>query len=396
MSYVATRVKERIRNDYIEKVGAKRGFKLPTVKELASHYDVSLPTIGKAIEILAAEGAISKRRGSGIYIEELPPANGGDRRIKELRVGYVAGILQDTVSFQLLEGIEKVVSKKSAILELARSRWDIKEERAQILAMRNRGCQGVVLFPNAIRTLAADDYLSSELQDFNIVVADLYQPWMKRTHVIFDNVAAGYRMTKSLIEAGRTRIVFLVPEIGFISRSLQDRMEGYKKALAEFGRSNSECIVRFESINDPSLKYFFEGITRVISADIAADALILPFDAYVPVAIKFLRVKGYRIPDDILLVGFDNTATGRTEDWPTTNPDFTFMGERAAELLFDRLEGKTTDLSEVVLPVPILCAPHRGDIHEHESSQADIDRIVSCRPIGINTNPFSEKTGQSS
>jgi DNA-binding LacI/PurR family transcriptional regulator len=330
MSYVATRVKERIRADYIGKVGAKRGFKLPTVKELASHYDVSLPTIGKAIEILATEGAITKRRGSGIYIEELPPANGRDGYIKELRVGYVAGILQDSVSFQLLEGVEKVVSKKFAILELARSRWDIKEERSQILAMRNRGCQGVVLFPNAIRTSAEEDYLSNELQDFNIVVVDLYQFWMKRTRVLFDNVTAGYQMTKSLLEAGRTHIAFLVPEFGFVARSLRDRIDGYKKARAEFGMNDSERIVSFKSINDPSLKYFIEGITNVVSSDSKTDAIILPFDAYVPVAIKFLRKNGYRVPEDILLAGFDNAAAGRTEDWPTTNPDFTFMGQRAA------------------------------------------------------------------
>jgi hypothetical protein len=57
------------------------------------------------------------------------------------------------------------------------------------------------------------------------------------------------------------------------------------------------------------------------------------------------------------------------------------------------MEGKTTDLLEVVLPVPVLSPPLCGDIHEHDSSQADIDRIASCNPIGINNNPFSEKTG---
>jgi DNA-binding LacI/PurR family transcriptional regulator len=381
MSQVATRVKNQIKTDYINIVGVRKGFKLPTVKELASRYEVSLPTIGKAVEILAAEGVVTKRRGSGIYIEELPPVSTQIKGVKEKRIGFVAGILHDQIAFQLLEGIERVVRQNGAILELAKSEWNIEEERAQIISMKNRGCEGVVLFPNALRTQG--DYLAKELLDFNIVVVDLYKPEMKRPHVIFDNVTATYQLTKSLIQSGRKKIVLLKAGTNYIGRSVQDRIIGYKKALAEAGRNNLEYILSFEEINDIGMQNYFNALTKLISSEVNADAIILPCDSSVPLAIRFLRAKGYKVPEDVMLIGFDNNANGRTEDWPTTNPDFRFMGERAAELIFDRLHGTSEGYVEIVLPVPLLYAPSISDFHSDVRSV--IDKAVSCNPVGIKT-----------
>ncbi|HBG25624.1 MAG: hypothetical protein A2Y10_01225 [Planctomycetes bacterium GWF2_41_51] len=382
MTNVTAVLQKKIRTDYV--VGVKKGQKLPTVKELASRYNVSSPTVGKAIEILAAEGAVTKRRGSGIYVEELPPVNTQIKGIKEKRIGFVASVLHDHISFQLLEGIEKVVREKGAILELAKSEWNIEEEKSQILSMKNRGCEGVVLFPNTQRPQGAEDYLARELLDFNIVVVDLYKPDMKRPHIIFDNVTATYQLTKSLIQSGRKKIAMLKAGTNYISRSVQDRVIGYKKAFAEAGKSDLEYVLSFDDINDTGMQNFFNALTKLVSSEINADAIILPYDNYVPLAIRFLRAKGYKVPEDVILIGFDNAANGRTEDWPTTNPDFKFMGERAAELIFDRLDGKSEGSIEIVLPVPVLYAPSISEFHS--DVRAVIDKAVSYNPTGIKNN----------
>lgn len=383
MSQVATRIKNQIKTDYI--VGIGRGLKLPTVKQLASRYEVSLPTIGKAVEILATEGVVTKRRGSGIYVEELPPMSTQMQGIKERRIGFVSSILHDHIAFQLLEGIERVVRKRGAILELAKSEWNVEEERTQIVSMKNRGCEGVVLFPNAQRPQQdTGDYLSKEMLDLNIVVVDLYNPNMKRPHIIFDNVTAAYQLTKSLMQSGRKKIAMLKAGVNYITRSVQDRMLGYKKALAEAGKSDLEYVLSFEGVNDTGMQNYFNALTKLISSEVNADSIILPFDSYVPLAIRFLRAKGYKVPEDVILTGFDNSADGRTEDWPTTNPDFKFMGERAAELIFDRLDGKSEGSVEIVLPVPLLYTPSISDFHS--DVRAAIDKAVSYSPVGIKNN----------
>jgi LacI family transcriptional regulator len=74
---------------------------------------------------------------------------------------------------------------------------------------------------------------------------------------------------------------------------------------------------------------------------------------------------GLRVPDDLSVVGFDNTAESLYTTPPLTSVDQSVaaMGARAAELLIQRVEGKElpNDLHE--LPTRLIvrdsCAPPR-------------------------------------
>src|SRR3978361_1338775 len=46
----------------------ERGTRLPSEKELATHYDVSAPTIREAIRALSATSLVEARHGSGTYV----------------------------------------------------------------------------------------------------------------------------------------------------------------------------------------------------------------------------------------------------------------------------------------------------------------------------------------
>ena len=55
----------------------KAGERLPGMHELRKRFDVSINTIGAALDILASAGLVDKRRGSGVYVRE----GGGRRRM---------------------------------------------------------------------------------------------------------------------------------------------------------------------------------------------------------------------------------------------------------------------------------------------------------------------------
>jgi len=184
------------------------------------------------------------------------------------------------------------------------------------------------------------------------------------------------------VQTGLKKITFLKAGLQGTSRSLGDRVIGYQKALKEAGRSHLEYILPFDEVNDISMQKFFAAMNHLMS-DIKTDAIIMPYDGYVALGIRYLRAHGYRVPEDVILIGFDNTAEGRTEDWPTTNPDFSVMGERAAELLLDQTEGASKNFVEIVLPVPIIHALSNDEVSSGLSTM--IDKVVSNNPIGVKT-----------
>lgn len=65
------RATDRILADLKERIvsgAARRGSKLPTERELAARYSVSVPTVREAIRGLAAGGFVQVRHGSGTYV----------------------------------------------------------------------------------------------------------------------------------------------------------------------------------------------------------------------------------------------------------------------------------------------------------------------------------------
>jgi GntR family transcriptional regulator of arabinose operon len=347
-------LKVRIHSDYLDTGKWSVGSKLPTIKELANQYGVSAPTIGKAVELLAAEGWLTKRRGSGLYVTR--PSKGlstsGSQEV--LRIGYLAHDLSSLLAHRALEGVARVVNNHNGILELA-GNWQIEGERRQIELMRARGIQGVVLYPAFTRPVN-DEYLGREFRDFPIVVIDLYEPGMKRPHVVFDNFSAGRDMVRYLLKRGRRDIAFIKLDYMNLFRSVDDRVAGYRQALKEADLPFiPERLVSFEHREDHDGFKLPEVLDRLLGLTPRPNAIILPWDEVVPLAINHLRARGISVPEDIMVAGFDNLPlNNHLERWPTTNPDFYRMGERATEILVDRIASRNLEPSESMLSCPVI------------------------------------------
>jgi GntR family transcriptional regulator of arabinose operon len=353
---MSNNLKERIRSDYLIAGKLHVGSKLPTIRELASQYSVSPPTIGKAVELLTEEGWLNKRQGSGLYVarpsDETPSSSGQS----SLRIGYMAHDLSSFLAHRALEGVARVVNNHNGFLELS-SNWSVEGERRQVELMRTRGIQGVVLYPALSRT-GNDEYLGREFRDFPIVVIDLYEPDMKRPHVVFDNFSAGRDMVRYLLKQGRKEIAFIKFTDMRLFRSVDDRVAGYRQALKEADIPFvPERLVAYENREDLEGPRLPEVLDKLMALNPCPNAIILPWDEIVPVAIKHLRARGVSVPDDIVVAGFDNLPlNNQLQRWPTTNPDFYRMGERAAEILFDRIASRNLEPSESMLSCPLITA----------------------------------------
>jgi len=345
---------EKILNDFVSSSQVQVGDKLPTVRQMAQHYSVSTHTISKAIEVLSVKGWISKRRGSGVYVSR--PMYGKKNPLCQdiKRIGFIANRLAGSLVHDILDGVQSISQGRGVALEVAKSQWQVKREKWHIHQMYEQGIEGVVLFPTCVRE-EQSEYLAKELRDFPILVVDLYQPTMKRPHVIFDNVSAGREMTHYLMGRGCKRIAFITLDNSTAYRSVDDRVIGYRQAIQEAGRPEVvPQVVSYESRNDFESRHLFQVVDRLISSDCRVDAIIAPCDGHAIPVINHLRSLGISVPNDIIVAGFDNVGRAQTEHWPTTNPDFIRMGERTAEILFDLIETRKVDTWEMMLACPLL------------------------------------------
>jgi len=351
-------LRDNLLKDFLSQPGVRIGTKLPTERELEMRYGVSRPTISKAIAALTAEGWVTKRQGSGIYIAAIEKSSDQMKDRQKPQIGYVTTSLRPVLSHRVFEGIEFVTGRSGYAVEAASTGWDVGVERQKIAGMREHGVQGVVLYPTPDRP-AGKDYLAQEFQDFPIVVVDLFQPEMKRPHFLFDNYQAGREITGHLIAQGHRNIAFLKYATRY--RSVDERLAGYRRALEDAGLPFlPERVLAFDG-RGPMTKGHIGALERMLAMDPRPTALLTPYDAYAEASIGYLRSRGLSVPDEMAVAGFDDLHDEKWgEPFPTTQPDFMRMGERAAELLLERIASRSFEPTEVVMPCPVVFAEKKN------------------------------------
>lgn len=362
---ISDKLAEQIFEDYFKNGKQPIGSKLPTLRDLAKEYDSSITTVSKVTAMLAANGWLKKRQGSGLFIARKGNHMFEPAKSERLRIGFIC----PTVGYgpmppPTLQSIMKVARKHNAALEMAESNWELPEERHQLELMHKHGASGIILQPSVLRDKTRE-YLAEEFHDIPIVVIDLYQPAMKRPHIIFDNFSAGRDLTRHLILNGHKNISFIAFEDTHPFRSLDDRVDGYRQALKESGiEPDPDSVVRFDiypelsrsaMIREAAYQHrFLAAMERILSSSAPPTAIITPSDWFALRAIRYLQALGIT-QEEITVCGFDNLPESHVEQWLTTGHDSNRLGELAAETLFSHIESMDFDpAGEITLPCPLV------------------------------------------
>ena len=342
------------------------GERLPSTRQLAKKYQTSVATVSKVIEILAAEGRVSKRTGGGAYV------NDTNQLPDRPRIGFVVHSLADAIGPKVMQGVEYIAKNNNFVLEVADSNFNIEDERQHIKSMAERGIDGIVLYP-VVNLSQKPTYLKKEFRNIPILVVDMYSPEMDRPHIIFDNYTAGREMVSYFVSLGKKRISFLIPDKLKSYLSVKQRFNGYMRSLSEHKLEYDKNLcpsfqlgLSTATINVDSL---IEAVHELMSLEQRPDAILTPDDFAALHVINELKLNFPSDTDEIDVAGFDNdffatriamlASHGRLKVWKTTNPDFVRMGERAAEMLVDIINQNSTSSSkEIVLPCPLYSFRH--------------------------------------
>jgi LacI family transcriptional regulator len=152
-----------------------------------------------------------------------------------------------------------------------------------------------------------------------------------------------------MIEAGRKRIAhFAGPQSLVIGR---DRLQGYLNALTEAGLPIDNRLI----IEADDFEKARNAVVELIDAGIVPDGIFAVNDLTAIGAMQTFQKKGYKVPDDISIVGFsDGRFSGITDPNLTSVDQHGYeMGTTAAEMLFQRI---LSNESEYIPEVKVLTA----------------------------------------
>ncbi|WP_336641107.1 LacI family DNA-binding transcriptional regulator [Microbacterium sp. USHLN272] len=148
-----------------------------------------------------------------------------------------------------------------------------------------------------------------------------------------DNVAGAREAVRRLVDIGRTRIATISGPLTMLSSI--DRVQGFREALAD------AALTPFaEEEGDYSEASGADAARRILAAG-RPDAIFVASDLMARGALTALRASGIRVPDDIALVGFDDSSVALSCDpqLTTVRQPMYAQGEAMAQVLLSRLAG---------------------------------------------------------
>lgn len=332
-----------------------------TLRMIATELGVSASTVSR---VLNSSGEEALRWGSADTVARIrafadergyspnPQASSLRTRRSGL-IGVVVPRLQDYVLATIYEGIEEAASESGLSTFVTNSRDVSANQRARTRMMIDRRVDGLI-FGDA----HLDHQVLDEVRGQGVKFVLVSRTAGDYPSVTTDDVAGGYLVGRHLAETGR-RDVAVLAGLQFASTA-RDRTDGLRKAMAESGIEVPDHRVVYSGFDPAGGR---AAVERVLADGPVPDAIFATNDFAAIGAFGVLRDRGIRVPDDVALVGYNDTplAEGGAVPLTTVRSPIHEMGRLSVGLLLDVLAGRTTEsiLLEPELVVRASSAPRR-------------------------------------
>ena len=312
-----------------------------TLKDIAKHFKVSVSTVSKAIndsyEISEKlKNEIKEYAKTNHYRPNKVALNLINRNTKT--IGVVIPNILNYFFVQVIYGIEKITDEKGYSIITCITNQSLEKETKTLELLSNGSVDGVI-----ISSAAEEEELPHHAEHLRellenqipMVMFDRVTNLIDCDKVIVDDFEAGYKTTKFFIQTGCKTIAVVTPIVDSAISRL--RIEGYKKALVENNIPYDEKLVESTDSEEDleltlSLLLNYKKIDGIMALDEITAVKVM----------SIVKSRGYKVPDDISVIGFTNGELSKYVSPPLTmvSQHGKYIGELAANILIDRIEKK--------------------------------------------------------
>ena len=257
-------------------------------------------------------------------------------RLKRTRsLGVVIPRIDSHFMSTVISGMEKVAKQKGYQLLISQSEESVSLEAENIQALFNSRVDGFLVSLSS-ETKNLDHFQNVFKKDIPLLFFDRVFCQSNCICVVIDNFKAGYDATQHLIDQGCRRIACVT---GSLNRNVyNDRLRGFKQALSDNSVPYYEDLLIVTNLNDSSGVLI---VRELMKQEAMPDAIFAANDSSAVSTICELKKAGYRIPEDIAVVGFndDPVSTVIEPNLTTVHYPGREMGEIAASSMIRILEG---------------------------------------------------------
>ncbi len=353
-----SKLKYQVLMDYIKKqisTGTiKPGEKIPSETELMGLFGMSRHTIRKAVQELQYDGYLYTEKGKGSFVSAIENrAKNGESGAGSKLIGILVAYINDTIFPPILHGIEEVVSQNGYSIFWGSTHNEVEREAEALMNMLKHDLAGLIVEPSKSALPTPNLYLYEQFEKRNIPVVFIHAYYsnyaQKSSYVIVDDVDAGAKAVRHLIEKGHKKIggIFKADDI-----QGHKRHQGFIKGIQENGLEINECKVAWVDSGSGNDIYAVDILREKYQSRLQDCTAIVCYNDDVAISLtKALLQLGLKVPEDCSIIGFDNTRQGEIYKTPFTSLDHPKekLGQLAAESLIRKIKNPSVQIQEEIV-----------------------------------------------
>lgn len=309
----------------------KNGDKILSENEIAQKFEVSRHTVRQALMELEKENFIYREQGRGAFCAY-------KNKTKSKNIAVLTTYISNYIFPPIISGIEEILSQMGYNLTLFNTNNEKQKEADYLKKIIEGDFQGLIVEPttSALDNINLTFYNELDEKKIPYIMINAKYDDINPAYVIMDDTLGGYILTKYLIQMGHREIAGV-----FKKDDLQgvNRQKGYLRALDESGiEIKNEFICNYTTGEESFAPYEFTG--KLIRRGNRPTALVCYNDQIAFYAIQAIRDAGLSIPEDISIVGYDDSDIAAATDVKLTtvsHPKID-MGRRSARFLINMIE----------------------------------------------------------
>ncbi len=324
-----------------------------TIQDIAIAAGVSHATVER---VLSKKGYVSAEKRERIekIVEELGYVpNRLARSLKKQKsniIGHI-GLQSPNMVFPVFSlGMTKAAEREGYTIMNASINAEANGQADSVTDLAGFQMDGIVL--TSIGDLKQSTVDKLRRMNISTVVVERCYGVTNVDKIVFDDESGARQATDYLYQQGCRRIAYVgitleeniaVPE-QYVERN---RLIGYQAVLQQYGLPETLVFRDRYSIRDgyEAAKQLFSGMEK-------PDGIFATSDLYAVGICRYLFQNGYHIPEDIKLVGFDNTwVSALPMEVLSVTYEAEAAGYAAMELLKKRIEDRTREYETVIVPM---------------------------------------------
>lgn len=315
-----------------------------TLKDVSKAAGLSLITVSRALRQPETVHPDTRKRIQETIAELGYVPNLTARSLTSKRsdmIGVVVPILASSLFADFVQGVTETLDSHGIRVLLSVSNWSQDAEEEAVRTFIARQADAIIL-----TGFSHTDATRRMLERFH---GPIVESWNVSDKVIdsavgFDNYAAAADMTRFLIEKGYRNIVVAGGATGRNDQAA-DRTRAFIDTMQAAGRDvTPDTVVDFE--HPATIESGGPLIRRLLERENPPDAVFFLAELPAQGAMLWCLSNGVRVPEDVAIAGFGDLSHSALLPVPMTTVQIRgrAIGERAAEIVFHRLQESQTDI----------------------------------------------------